>query len=63
MIILYIKIFSLDEKTNNVFNERSYSVENELLSYAVDNKGNITMPFIGEIMCEGSYHQSGQRKN
>jgi len=46
---LYIKIFSLDEKTNNVFNDRSYNVENELLSYAVDNAGNITMPFIGVI--------------
>jgi polysaccharide biosynthesis/export protein len=47
---LYIKIFSLDEKTNAVFNERSYSIENELLSYTVDANGYITMPFIGEIM-------------
>lgn len=46
---LYIKIFSLDEKTNSIFNDRSYSVENELLSYTVDDKGNITLPFIGEI--------------
>jgi polysaccharide biosynthesis/export protein len=46
---LYIKIFSLDEKTNNIFNERSYNVENELISYAVDDKGDIIMPFIGEI--------------
>ena len=46
---LYIKIFSLDEKTNAIFNERSYNIENELISYAVDDKGNITMPFIGEI--------------
>ncbi len=46
---LYIKIFSLDERTNSIFNERSYSVDNELLSYAVDGKGNISMPFIGEI--------------
>jgi polysaccharide biosynthesis/export protein len=46
---LYIKIFSLDEKTNSIFNERSYSVDNELLSYAVDDKGDITMPFIGDI--------------
>jgi polysaccharide export outer membrane protein len=46
---LYIKIFSLDEKTNSIFNDRSYSVENELLSYAVDAQGNISMPFIGEI--------------
>lgn len=48
---LYVKIFSLDEKTNSIFNERgSYSVDNELLSYAVDDKGNISMPFIGEIL-------------
>jgi len=46
---LYIKIFSLDEKTNSIFNERSYSVDNELLSYAVDAKGDILMPFIGNI--------------
>lgn len=47
---LYIKIFSLDEKTNAVFNERSMNVENELLSYTVDGKGSITMPFVGEIL-------------
>jgi polysaccharide export outer membrane protein len=41
---LYIKIFSLDEKT-----KRSYSIDNELLSYAVDAKGDISMPFIGNI--------------
>jgi len=46
---LYIKIFSLDEKTNSIFNERSYSIDNELLSYAVDGEGNISMPFVGEI--------------
>jgi polysaccharide export outer membrane protein len=46
---LYIKIFSLDEKTNSLFNERSYSVDNELVSYSVDDKGNITLPFVGEI--------------
>lgn len=48
---LYVKIFSLDEKTNAVFNDKgSFSVDNELLSYAVDGKGNISMPFIGEIL-------------
>lgn len=46
---LYVKIFSLDERTNSIFNERSYSIDNELLSYAVDGDGNISMPFIGEI--------------
>ena len=46
---LYVKIFSLDERTNSIFNDRSYSIENELLSYVVDGEGNITMPFIGPI--------------
>jgi polysaccharide biosynthesis/export protein len=46
---LYIKIFSLDEKTNAIFNDRSYSVDNELISYSVDDKGNVILPFIGEI--------------
>jgi len=46
---LYIKIFSLEEKTNSVFNDRSYNVDNELLSYSVDDKGNISLPFIGNI--------------
>jgi polysaccharide biosynthesis/export protein len=46
---LYIKIYSLDEKTNNIFNERSYSIDTELLSYAVDGNGDITVPFIGTI--------------
>jgi polysaccharide export outer membrane protein len=46
---LYVKIFSLDEKTNNIFNDRSYSVDNELMSYAVDDQGDITMPFVGNI--------------
>jgi len=46
---LYIRIFSLDEKTNAIFSERSYTVENELISYAVDDKGDISMPFVGEI--------------
>jgi polysaccharide export outer membrane protein len=46
---LYIKIFSLDEKTNNIFNERGYNVENELISYSVNDNGSITLPFVGEI--------------
>jgi polysaccharide biosynthesis/export protein len=46
---LYIKIYSLDEKTNTVFNDRSLNLDKELLSYPVDDKGNVSMPFIGEI--------------
>ena len=49
---LYVKIFSLDEKTNNIFNnERGFAItDNELISYVVDDKGNISLPFIGQIL-------------
>lgn len=46
---LYIKIFSLDEKTNSLFQDRNYSVDNELVSYSVDDRGEISLPFIGSI--------------
>jgi polysaccharide export outer membrane protein len=46
---LYVKIFSLDEKTNSIFNDASNNMDNELLSYSVDDKGNISLPFIGDI--------------
>ena len=47
---LYIKIFSLDERTNAIFNnQNSYQYQTELLSYTVDGKGSISVPFIGSI--------------
>lgn len=47
---LYIRIFSLDERTNNIFSDRYGSMyQTELLSYSVDDQGNITLPFIGVI--------------
>lgn len=47
---LYIRIFSLDERTNNVFNgPNDYAYQTELLSYTVDGNGNISVPFIGSI--------------
>jgi polysaccharide biosynthesis/export protein len=48
---LYIKIYSLDEKTNNIFNgnEQSFIQTEELISYAVNDKGYINFPFIGDI--------------
>ena len=46
---LYIKIFSLDEKTNNLFNDRGLNVANELLSYTVDASGNVSLPFVTSI--------------
>jgi len=48
---LYIRIFSLDERTNSIFNDRTGNTyQTELLSYSVDDKGNITLPFIGSIL-------------
>lgn len=47
---LYIKIYSLDERTNDIFNANSgYFNNTELLSYVVDDKGTLTIPFIGPI--------------
>ena len=47
---LFIKIYSLDEQTNYIFREERYgSYETELVSYAVDDEGNINFPFIGNI--------------
>jgi polysaccharide export outer membrane protein len=46
---LYIKIFSLDEKTNGIFNERGVTLANELLSYSVGAAGNISLPFVSNI--------------
>ena len=47
---LYIKIYSLDEQTNYVFGDNQYGTyETELISYTVDDAGNINFPFVGEI--------------
>jgi polysaccharide export outer membrane protein len=48
---LYIKIYSLDEKTNSIFNgnEQSLNQNEELISYSVNSKGYINFPFIGDI--------------
>jgi polysaccharide export outer membrane protein len=59
---LYIKIFSLDEKTNNIFNERNNSIDNELLSYSVDDAGNITLPFIGIVNVKDMTINSAREK-
>lgn len=49
---LYIKIYSLDEKTSNIFNQDKESgFQNEqLISYSVNDKGYINFPFIGDIL-------------
>lgn len=49
---LYIKIYSLDEQTNAIFeSEDRYGQQNiQLLSYEVNERGYIDFPFIGDIM-------------
>jgi polysaccharide export outer membrane protein len=48
---LYIKIYSLDETTNKIFNGENLSSNQseELISYSVNDKGYINFPFIGDI--------------
>ena len=47
---LYIQVYSLDEKTNNIFNPRVYGTSDpQLMSYTVSDSGSINFPFIGEI--------------
>jgi polysaccharide export outer membrane protein len=47
---LYIKIYSLDEKTNSIFNgDQNINQSEELISYAVNDKGYVNFPFIGDI--------------
>jgi polysaccharide biosynthesis/export protein len=49
---LYIKIYSLDPKTSGIFegDQRSGYQSEELISYAVNGKGYINFPFIGDIL-------------
>jgi len=49
---LYIKVFSIDEKTAEIFSYESgiqYGMNIGLISYTVDENGNIDFPFIGQI--------------
>jgi polysaccharide biosynthesis/export protein len=49
---LYIKVLSIDEKTNQIFNateEMRSGISNGVLGYLVDEKGNIDFPFVGNI--------------
>ncbi len=49
---LYIKVLSIDEKTNQIFNtteEMRSGVSNGVLGYLVDEKGNVNFPFVGNI--------------
>ncbi len=49
---LYIKVLSIDEKTNQIFNateEMRSGISNGVLGYLVDEKGDIDFPFVGNI--------------
>jgi len=54
---LYIKILSLDEQTSQLFQDQSrmYGGESNmnLISYRVNESGNIDFPFVGEIHVKG----------
>jgi len=62
---LYIKILSLDEQTSQLFQDQSrmYGGESNmnLISYRVNEKGNIDFPFVGEIHVQG--YTLGEAKN
>jgi len=54
---LYIKIMSLDQQTSQLFQEqnRMYGGESNmnLISYRVNESGNVDFPFVGEIHVKG----------
>jgi len=61
---LYIKVYSIDQKTNQLFNSSdnvAASSSSSILGYQVDETGNINYPFIGKIRVSGlSIEQAGQ---
>lgn len=54
---LYIRILSTDRNTSDVFNSSGgyggSNLNSSLVSYLVDEKGNINFPFVGDIKVEG----------
>lgn len=53
---LYIKVFSIDEKTNQLFNStdnQSSLAATGIIGYLVDGLGKIYFPFVGEINVGG----------
>lgn len=49
---LYIKVFSTDFQTSQIFNnsdEMGYGNTNSVIGYLVDEAGNINFPFVGNI--------------
>lgn len=50
---LYIKVLSIDEQTNQIFDANAGGGSLFLITYPVDDKGNIDFPFVGSINLEG----------
>lgn len=54
---LYINVLSIDEQTAAIFNAQTKNMYGgnsmNLISYLVDERGNITFPFVGEINLMG----------
>jgi polysaccharide export outer membrane protein len=52
---LYIKVYSIDEKTNLLFNPNDMGVSSStsMTGYFVDEAGNINYPFVGKINVGG----------
>jgi polysaccharide export outer membrane protein len=53
---LYIRVFSIDEKTNQLFNSSTNlpaSSSSTMAGYLVDGAGNINYPFVGNINLSG----------
>lgn len=58
---LYIRVYSLDERMNEIFNEgtalqvasEQRGLYSELYTYLIDASGNIVLPYVGEVYIEG----------
>jgi polysaccharide export outer membrane protein len=53
---IYIRVYSIDEKTNQLFNSSEnipMNSSSNIISYLVDESGNIDYPFIGKINIAG----------
>ena len=53
---IYIKVYSIDEKTNQLFNSNEaipMNSSSNIITYLVDESGNVTYPFIGKINLAG----------
>lgn len=60
---LYINVSSIDEKTANIFSNDTRNLSNvDLISYTVDQSGNINFPFVGEIFIKNLTLEEAQEK-